>query len=309
MKNLQLKLWSLLIAIAIAYFVNSQTNAGVVTLVVPIELKNLPAEKLILLPNVSQAKITVRGPSYLLGELNTSPPSFKVRVPDGVANRFEVTLQGSSLALPPKVEVLSIDPATIEYILDDKMVKEVPVVVPRVGEINSNYTIKSIKAQPGLIKLEGPKTELDGVKTVQTSPLDLRGLKESETRQLGLNLPGKFTKASESEVQVAIDLVSHFKTETINNLPVEIRSTLGKSFKTEPATVSVEVSGPEELVKHLKAAQLAPYVRVKNTRRANMLYRVSVDLPQDLSLIRVKPERVRLVDAEKEDTASKSDKK
>ena len=75
--NLLLKLVSLLAAILLAYSVHSDRNTSVLSFNVPIEIKNPPDDKVLVKPTRRLAQVTVRGPSFLVGPLVSSPPPLK----------------------------------------------------------------------------------------------------------------------------------------------------------------------------------------------------------------------------------------
>ena len=87
-KNLGLKLISLVFAIILAYFVNSEGNTSIVGFVVPVEFQNVPSDKVLLRPSHRQVEVTIKGPSFVISKVAAEPRVFKVRLPIGVGNSF-----------------------------------------------------------------------------------------------------------------------------------------------------------------------------------------------------------------------------
>ena len=83
-QHLPLKIASLFIALILAYAVHSAGNASVVSLYVPVEIKNIPDDKVVVSPTKRSVQITIRGPSFLIGPIASSPPSLRARLPDEV---------------------------------------------------------------------------------------------------------------------------------------------------------------------------------------------------------------------------------
>ncbi len=292
MKNLSLKIWSVLIACAIAYGVHNQSNAGVITLFVPVEVLNLPEKRVILLPKAPQARVSVRGPSFLLSKVASNPPSFQVRLPKELGTRYSAALQPALLNLPPGIEVLSIDPSEFEYVFDTREERELQVVVPRIGQVNQNVKLTSLEIEPRSIKVEGASGELKGLKTIETTPLDLRDISESTEVLLGLRMPGSFTSSTIETVRVLVNVVSLQVERTFEELPIEIRSASGENYLAQPSLISVEVSGPKKLVSKLTQKNIIPYVRINSALEKAARLPVTVELPKGIDLVMTQPEIV-----------------
>ena len=117
-QHLPLKIASLFIALILAYAVHSAGNASVVSLYVPVEIKNIPDDKVVVSPTKRSVQITIRGPSFLIGPIASSPPSLRARLPDEVRDRAIVNFQPIDLNLPRSIEVLSIEPSRMELGLE-----------------------------------------------------------------------------------------------------------------------------------------------------------------------------------------------
>lgn len=295
MRDIKLKLWSLLFATCIAYFVNSQSNAGVVTFVVPVELQNLPPQKAIILSTENQAQVKLRGPSHLLSSVGANPPSFKLRAPEAPGNRFRLALNEDAIELPPGIQVQGIDPPEIEFVLDDIESKELPVVVPKIGEVVNSLRLEEILINPKRVMVTGPGTELKDLKIIETLPLDMREIRQTATVKLGLRRQGKFSKIAAEVVDVTIVISSLEKEREFTSLPVEIRSTQASSYKSMPNSVKIEVSGAVETIDGLSKADLVPYVRIDEGPQDSLRRVVAVDLPDGVSLVQIDPKTVLLM--------------
>ncbi len=293
MKNLSLKIWSILIAILISYFVHSQTNTGLITLVVPVELRNIPVHKVVLLPNVSQARITLRAPSHLLSEIAQSPPSFLVHVPEEIGNRYLVTLQENAIDLPKGVEVLNIEPSEIEYILDDLVEKRVQVVVPRIGDPGEGFSIDKISLTPSEVVLNGASTELSGLKTVETAPLDLRTLHGDTEKVLPLRLQGRFVKSKTDKITLSVKVKQQQTERTFKDVPVQIRGELSEQYLVAPTKVTVQVTGPLHILKNFSADNVVPFIDITESSAAGPRL-VQIDTGNQAKIVSIKPSKVTL---------------
>lgn len=293
-KNPGLKIFALMIAIALSIYVNSEGNRSVVTLVVPVEITNLPEGRMIIQPSTAQAEVRVRGPSYLLSRLYSNAPSFRVDLPDGVGNRFSSQLKAEALDLPVAVEVISIDPGQVEFILDTRVERTLPVNVPTAGHLPEGMKLDAVQVVPATIDLTGPESELKELATIDTVALDLNGLSGNLTRELELKLPGKYIQISQKRVSVTAQVSVQNTERRFTGIPVEMRSNLETNYSVTPARVEVEVSGPPALIAELHADSLIPYVRIATPLTDSAGFDVHVDAPARIAVVKVHPERVTL---------------
>ncbi|MCB9030454.1 MAG: hypothetical protein H6619_05325 [Deltaproteobacteria bacterium] len=292
MKNLGLKLFSVLIAVGLSYYVNSETNVSVIGFSVPVEIKNVPEDKMLVWPLSPKAQITVKGPSYLVSQVATSKLTFQVRVPASVTNNFRAALDRAELSVPASVEVMSIEPAEVNLTFDKKLVKEFPVVIPRFGNLPEGIQLEKIKVTPNTITLTGPESELKGIRTIETEPIDIREIRESTNRVLKVRLPGNLTKASEESVQLRIEVSSIDKERRFKAVPLELRAPSNMNYTIEPNNVSVEISGTIDVIQKLKKRTVVPFVKFGDDVAKGDKLPVSVELPEGVSLVLLEPENV-----------------
>ncbi len=290
MKNLGLKLWSIVIALALTIFVHGQGNRSVISLIVPVELRNLSSDRIVLLPNAPQAQVTVRGPSYVLSDLSSEPLSFSVRVPEEVGNRYVTPLQSTMLQLPPSVEVANIDPSEIEFVLDTIIEKEIKIEVPRIGSLREDYRLVGITVIPPTIKVRGPKTELESLESIETEQIDLRSFTSSADKVLNIKERGRFVQIEPKKVNVRVEVNSIAREKRFRDVPVNIENGVdGRAYSLEPGKISLELSGPKGVINKLTKKDLNAYVEMPEDF-GSVGVGVSTELPVKLSL----PDRVEL---------------
>ena len=88
MKNGVLFIISAAISLHLLLFVNSQRNNSQRVLVMPVEIQNLPRDKVILLPTLRQIEVTIQGPEFIVTKAAAGAHSVKVDLPAHVGDRF-----------------------------------------------------------------------------------------------------------------------------------------------------------------------------------------------------------------------------
>lgn len=292
--NLILKLVSLLAAILLAYSVHSDRNTSVLSFNVPIEIKNPPDDKVLVKPVKRMAQVTVRGPSFLVGPLVSSPPPLRVVVPDSVGERLQVSLKSTDLAVPSMVEVVGVEPPEMELVFEPVEQKEFKVEVPRVGQLRKDLTLTKVDFDPKVATVKGPRSELKQLRFIESDPIDLSDLSESRSVNLSLRNPGNQLALITKSVSVRIGVNEVPRQQTFEKRPVELRTSpkvLDIGF--EPTEVTVIVEGAPGLVAELDPGDVVPYVRVKEAPpKEGKVIDISVDLPEGISLSRVEPDSV-----------------
>lgn len=294
MKNFGLKAFSLLVAAMLAYFVHSDTNEGIIGISVPVELNGLPADKVIIYPPLRQAQVSIKGPSFLMSQIYSSPPSFKVKVPANVGNRFVAVLNKDDLAFPPSVEVIRVEPAEIEFTFDTLVRKEVPVQVTQIGTPPDGVKLSEIAVKPAKVTVSGPQTEVAKLKRVETEPIDLREVRSEAERELALRFNLKQSELSTQSVAVKISVTTVQGDKKFDGLPIEVRSTAADTLVVSPEKVTVKVSGPKDRINALKKEEVIPYVRIGKDEKAGE-YPILFELPKGVDMTSAEPEKVKVV--------------
>lgn len=302
--NRLLKLVSLLAAILLAYAVTSDRNSSVLSMSVPLEIKNPPEDQVLVKPIRRMVQVTLRGPSFLVGPIASSPPPFKVTIPERMEDRIRVSLRPSDLVVPSMIEVLSVEPAEMDLVFEPIERREFKVEVPRVGQLEKQYTLSRLDFEPKVVTVRGPRSELKQIKTVETEPLDLETLSESKTVTLGVRNPGSHTALGTKSVSVRVAINEIPDQMSFAKRPVELRTIAATSgVMIEPTEVDVVVEGPPTEVADLKGDQVIPFVRVSEKpgdEGAKMP--VQVELPdscEECSVVKVEPDSVLVLAGKK----------
>ena len=271
---------------------NSETNVSVIGFGAPIQIRNIPDERVLVWPLSPKAQVTVRGPSYLVSRVATSNITFDIELPNNVENLYSGQLQKADLDLPPSVEVLAIEPVNFEFKFDKKIDKELPVIIPRLGSLPEGMRLESMVVRPALIQVSGPESELNGVTILETEPIDFRQIRESFEKKLHVRIPGTLTKASVDEVEMRVR-VSVIETERVfKRRPVEVRTANGVQYTINPKFVAVEVTGVQNVVSQIKPKQVIPYVKLESGIKKGSKVKVEIDLPKGAELISLDPPQI-----------------
>lgn len=161
-----LLLWSILIAVVLWFQVYGQ-GEGSLTLEVPLQLKGLPQNMVVVNDLPDSVHITVNG---LQSRLKAVTPQ-DIYVPFDASG---LTLPGvvervvkiSDVRLPSGLEITKIQPDRVELQVDRIVTRSLPVL-PRL-ELPEGWHAENVTVEPAEVQLSGPEVWLESLKEVET---------------------------------------------------------------------------------------------------------------------------------------------
>jgi YbbR domain-containing protein len=295
-KNLSLKAASLLIALLLAYGVHRASNASVVSLLVPIELKNPPEDRVLVRPAKRTVQVTLKGPSFLIGPVASSPPPLQAKLPDKSDDKVSVTFTAADLSLPRSVEVVSIEPPDMEFTFEPVERRDVKIEVPRLGQLPAGLVLEGIEVTPKSVTVKGARSDLRQIKVIETEPVDLSDFSSSTDITLGLRAVNSSLSVSTKSVTARIEVGQVPSQRHFSDRPLEVRMAQGiGKFSVHPSVVTVTVSGPPDLIVKLAPSDVIPFVRLGELPdEAVSKIKVQVDLPSSIKAVSVEPSSVSI---------------
>lgn len=294
--NLSLKGAALLIAVLLTYAVHRPGNERVVSLFVPVELKNAPEDKVLVKSNKKGVQVTLKGPSFLIKSVASSPPPLTASLPDNFGDRVVVSFRGDDISLPRSVEVESIEPPQMEFVFEAVERRDVRIEVPRLGQLNAQLTLDSIEVNPKSISVKGPRSDLRSLKTVETDPINLSDITGSVEMPLALRALGPSVSMPAKSVTVRVVVSQVPARQEFKDRPVELRSSKGLGTLTlHPSAVTVVVSGSSEVLGKIDVADITPFIRLTDApTESSNIAKVQVDVPDGCRVVSVEPATIAI---------------
>lgn len=303
MRNLSLKIISLVCGISLFLFVNyffSSNDEGdrVVQLIAPVEVRNVPADKALIWPASKQVEITVQGSALFMSKVTLSPPVVKVTLPELVGDKYIAKLSADDVSLPATVRLLAIKPAELEFGLDQIVQRQVKVVVPQIGNLNEELKLTSIEISPSEIKISGPSRELKSVNQIETVPVNLNHVKGSIQTDLELRNPGILSELETKRITLKLNVEDALGELNLINIPVklEINSdlTIPEAIKNQQRAVDIKINATKKVLKEIKALNVEPFIRIDNKEDLDQQLEVQLKIDQPVSNIQISPAKILL---------------
>jgi YbbR domain-containing protein len=227
-----------------------------------------------------EVRVTLRGPRSVLEDLKGDDiGSLQIDVHEG--NETHVAFTPQMLRVPAGVKVEQIEPAYIDLVYEERVVRDLPVQVSVVGTPAPGFVVKGApSSDPTMVRARGPKSLVMVLQHARADAFDVTGLSEGKyTRSLAIDRPQAGLGFEIGSVSVTLEIAREVGERPFTKVPVAV---LGQTKgRTQPAEVDVRLTCPPEILRGLRAEQIVPRVQVTSTAE-----RGSEALPVQLTIDR-----------------------
>lgn len=257
--NLGLKAISLVFALLLFVYVHGQQNIQQRT--VPVGVVSVPPENedrelmTRIPPNIH---VTLRGTARALDQLihsGLTPVEIDLRSGEKRSVQFTRDL----FNLPPGVEIVFIDPPSIDLDWEKVVTRTIPLQTSVTGNPAPGFMLKGEPTvEPRRITVKGPVSLVEVLQFARVAPFDVTGLTEGVwPRRIALEAPpNRVSYLGPQSATVTVTIVRRKTDKLFANRKVEI---IGSTRATVvPASVDVMVVGAPEVVRSLRDDQVVP---------------------------------------------------
>lgn len=169
------RLLALAMAVAIWYAVAVENREQKSEKVVEASVTYNKPAGLILLKPVQTVSVRLRGNTRSIRQLTPYEVDVQVAIEQRTKGTTTVTLSPDNVQMPEGLEVIAIEPNVLTLQLDAEVTRTLPVEVQLVGEPAAGATVEDVRLVPDAIKVSGPESMLDKVRSLRTNPVNLDG--------------------------------------------------------------------------------------------------------------------------------------
>ncbi len=201
--NLGIKILSVVLAISLWIFVTYRGRSEM-AVDAPIAFKNVPKGLELLRESAKMVTLNLRGHERLLKSLR--PMDINVVIDLSNAKRGETTyyLDKNAVIVPATVDILRVEPTSVRVVIDESMVKTLPVKASIIGAPEKGFRIASVDVKPSTVTVEGARTELARMAVLRTEAVDVGGLDSDVRETVRLNINDRNIRTRTPEVTVSI---------------------------------------------------------------------------------------------------------
>ena len=148
-----------------------QGNVSVQVIRPPLKLVNLPRELVVTSPVPDTVSVQLRGPRNALDR------SLEVwlDMSDARSGTTSYTIGDDALALPEEVELVSVDPASIDVTVERMVIRSVPVRPQIEGNPAPGYEVTRVQVFPPQVTVQGAESRMEDLDTLTTTPVSIEG--------------------------------------------------------------------------------------------------------------------------------------
>jgi hypothetical protein len=202
-QNPGLKIASILIAIALWFFVTSRGQSEI-SIDVPIEFKNISVGLEIVKHSVKSVSLNIKGQERFIKNVKASDIRVPIDLSKAKNGESLFYIAREDINVPHAITITNINPLSVKVKIDETVAKTVKVIPIIIGDPAKGYRVESFTVEPKSVIIEGIMTEIKKVKSVQTEPIDVTGLNETLLQDVKLDLMGKNIRVNLNEIRVKI---------------------------------------------------------------------------------------------------------
>ena len=263
-ENLGLKTLSLAFALGLFFYQKGQQDQQQRTVPVGVVMRLPPesAKRELMTPIPAAIHVTLRGSTRAIDQLiqaGVAPVEIDLR--DGL--RDSVTFENGMFSLPPEVEITIIDPPSIDLEWQDVVTRQIPLQAAITGKPAEGFVVKGEpEVDPREMTARGPVGLVEVMQYVRLAPFDVSGLTEGTFRRpIAIDAPpNRVSYIGPRSATVTVTIARRLAEARFPKRTVEAVGV--PNAVVTPRQVDVNVIGPPEVVRGLRAEQVVPRVDV-----------------------------------------------
>jgi YbbR domain-containing protein len=192
LRNPGTKLLSLAIAIAVWFSLSGERRERISerSYHMPLSIVNIPPRSLIASPLPASVDVRLRGPFTALRQLEPDKLEAVLDLKNAEPGELAYRLTSDDVNVPPEVEVISISPPEVRFLLDNLQEKALRVVATVAGEPAPGVRVAETKTDPAEVRIAGPAGTLARMSSVATAAVSVEGRATSFSTSAALVLTG-----------------------------------------------------------------------------------------------------------------------
>ncbi len=251
-------------------------------------------------PKINPDHVTISGPNSLVSQVKDVQVVLDLtQVSDNITRKLLVQPLDENGNV---IQGVTVDPAEVtvtQPISQRGGYRNVVVKVASTGQVSSGYRLTNISVFPPTITVFSPNPQLINQLPgyVETSPLDLTGIKDDIDRRLPLNLPNGVEVVGDQTVLVQVGVAAIEGSLTLSGLPVQVTNMpADMTAKISPESVDVIISGPVPLLDRLNEGDVRVFLDLSGVAPGTYQFAPKVNLAiSELKLESILPSSIEVV--------------
>lgn len=203
LENFGLKVTAVIMALILWFFVISKGQSEI-SLDIPMELKNMPQGLESIKQGVKSVNVSLKGQDRILRNIKPSDVRVHVDLSKAKKGKGIYYINKDDVKIPPTINITGITPSSVWIVLEETIIKTVPVQAIIAGSPKEGYVVSSVEIVPKDAAIEGVRTETGKVKFLRTEPVDIADADKTFTQTVRIDMAGRNIRTDMQEVSVKI---------------------------------------------------------------------------------------------------------
>ena len=173
-RNIALKVIALIFAIAMWFFVVGEKGSEVGFLI-PLELKGMPSDLMIINEIKSHVDVRISGPKTLLAGLSPAQMSIILDLSKSKAGNNIFPIFPKDVKASRGLTVTRVSPTNIKVTLEPLITITVPIKVRLTGKPQKGFKLGEVNVNPPEVQVTGAGKGIKNLKAISTQPIDIDG--------------------------------------------------------------------------------------------------------------------------------------
>lgn len=287
-ENWKLKLLSLIFAITLWFFIMGEEFTET-AFTVPIEFRNVPSSMEIISSESDYVDVRVKGLRSNVARLSTRDIKILLDLKDVSKGETAFLLLPENVIIPRGIQVMRINPSKIKVILE-RTTNLKAHVIPRItGNPAPGYRVIRVSANPPDVEIKGPESEVGKLRSIETDPLNIDGIKASVTHHAKFSiLGGKARLVEKKPVEIKVEVEEISITRKISGIPVRIIESSWNAT-ISPDSIELVVKGPISMVNKITPVDINVEINLKDLPPKSYKLKPKFSLPGNVTVVSYSP--------------------
>jgi len=266
-----------------------------ISLYVPVKLTNIP-EGYVAVTEDHLINVHAKGPKALIGEEKFTDVNIEINVAGMKPGYTNSIINVDDIKMPPGIQVVDVEPKSIEIIVDTLILKSMKVAPTFIGEPAIGYKVGSVNVFPENVQVKAARSKIESQNTVETLPVNLSDKRDPITYSIGMKPYEGIQEYIPSQVEVFVVFKEDIQEKEFENVPVralQLQKGLSAKIKDD---IKIKVVGRVDLLEDsVLKSELYPSVDLSTIRaKGKYLRKIKVNDSKLFKVLKIEPEKIRV---------------
>lgn len=264
-----LKIISLLIAFIMWAFISGQKTPKIIekNFTAPIYFENTSDDMILTRDVLYEITVQLRGPESIIKNIKPEDVYLTIDLKNKKFGLHSIPLTEDLVHKPSGVSVVNIIPNTIQFKIEKKITRLIPIKANIVGELPDNLEVKKVILSPPTVKVEGPESILEKVQYFKTEVIDISDKVQSFETTTVVILNSNFLKLlSEPTIKVKVIIGEKDRVKLFRNIRITLANVGKHTVWINPKKIAVQVKGNKRFVELVQKKNIKVFIDCKNLK-------------------------------------------